>query len=159
MRGYNISWTDDIELVKQIIQQPEVLNYVMEDGEDIVLPVGSKDVKYALVTLAEKPVGVFMLIRRLKLVWEVHTCLTLACRGRPAFLAAKAVIAMLFKDTTAECLTTFVPETYSHVRSFTVAVGMTHSGYTPSSFYRHGILQGLHSYCILRGTVLCQQPQ
>lgn len=159
MRGYDLRWIDDLELVKSIIEQPEVLNYVMEDGEDLVLPKSSAAVKYALVTLADKPVGVFVFIKRLKLTWEVHTCLTLACRGRPALLAARAVIAMLFKDTDAECLTTYVPETYLHVRSFTTAVGMEHSGYVPNSFYRNGILQGLHSYHKLRGDSTCQQPQ
>lgn len=159
MRGYDLRWTDDLELVKSIIEQPEVLNYVMEDGEDIVLPKSSASIKYALVTLADKPVGVFMFIKRLKLMWEVHTCLTLACRGRPALLAARAVIAMLFKDTDAECLTTFVPETYLHVRSFTTAVGLEPDGYVPNSFYRNGILQGLYSYHKLRGDSTCQQPQ
>jgi hypothetical protein len=156
MRGYNISWTEDLDIVRSLIDQPEVLDYVKEDDEDIVLAINSSYIKYAVVTLADKPVGVFLFIKRLKLVWEVHTCLTLECRGRPALLAAKAVLALLFRDTDAECVTTFVPETYSHVRNFTVAAGLTHSGYVPNSFYRNGVLQGLHSYYVLRGAFLCQ---
>lgn len=156
MRGYNISWTEDLDIVRFLIDQPEVLNYAKEDDEDIVLAINSSYIKYAIVTLADKPVGVFLFIKRLKLVWEVHTCLTLKCRGRPALLAAKAALALLFRDTDAECVTTFVPETYSHVRNFTIAAGLTNSGYVPNSFYRNGVLQGLHSYYILRGAFTCQ---
>ena len=159
MHGYKLDWTVDLGAVKQVIETPEVFNYVMEDESELILPPPSDYVKYALVTLTGNPVGAFVFNKRLKGLWEVHTCLTLACRSKVALSSARSVIAMLFRDTDAECLTTYVPETYLHVRNFTQAVGLTHSGYIPCSFLRNGKFQGMHYYYITREAAICQLLQ
>jgi hypothetical protein len=159
MRGYNIAWSTDIAAVEQIVKQPEVLNYVLEDGTELNLPPPSSYVMYAIVTLAGSPVGAFIFNKRLSHLWEVHTCLTAKCRGKPALLLAKTVITMLFRDTDAACLSTYVPETYQHVRNFTTAAGLMPGGYIPSSFFIRGELQGMHCYNITREAALCQLQQ
>lgn len=159
MRGYNIEWSDDTALIEQVARRPEVLDYVLEDGTELCLPPASDCVKYALVTLAGSPVGAFIFVKRLSRLWEVHTCLTSVCRGKSALVLAKSAIAMLFRDTDAACLSTYVPEVYMHVRNFTVAVGLEHSGYIPSSFQRQGKSLGMHCYHITREAALCQLQQ
>lgn len=159
MHGYDIAWSADTDAVEQIIKRPEVLCYVLEDGAELNLPPPSDYIRYAIVTLAGKPVGAFIFNKRMSHLWEVHTCLTTMCRGKSALLAAKTVVAMLFRDTDAECLTTYVPETYAHVRNFTITVGLQHCGYVPSSFHRNGEHLGMHHYHITREAALCQLQQ
>ena len=155
MPGYSVEWTKDFEALSNLMQQPEIANFAFESDTALQFIDNDEIVRYAAITVSSKIVGVFVYLRKLDKLWEVHTCISNEARGKLAVRAARDSIKLLFKDTTAECLTTMVPASYTNVLSFTKLVGLKHCGYLAKAFNRNGEQQNLVLFDLTRMEALC----
>ena len=152
-----VAWLTDLAAVSSIVNSAEIAPFVLE-GEPFSAPPVSSHLKYLGVFAGDDLVGVYLFIRRLKYMWEVHTCLTSACRGRLAIQAGRLAMHKLFAEVDLECLTTFVPDAYLHVQAYTRRMGFTLLGIMPQCFYHDGLCDCFF-YAITREEVICQQQQ
>lgn len=155
MPGYSVAWTKDFEALSNLMQLPEIADFAFESDTTMRFIDNDDLVRYAAITVSCKIVGVFVYLRRLDKLWEVHTCISKEARGKLAVRAARDSIRLLFKDTTAECLTTMVPASYANVLSFTKLVGLKHCGYLAKAFNRNGEQQNLVLFDITRVEAIC----
>lgn len=155
MTGYSVSWTKDFAALDELMKLPEIANFAFESDTAIQFIDNEDVVRYAAVTVSSKIVGVFIYLRKLDKLWEVHTCMSKEARGKLALHAARDSIRLLFKDTTAECVTTMVPASYTNVLSFTKLVGLKHCGYLAKAFNRNGEQQNLVLFDLTRVEALC----
>lgn len=155
MHGYSVSWTKDFNALSNLIKLPEIANFAFESDTNMQFVDNDDVVRYAAITVDNDIVGVFVYLRKLDKLWEVHTCISNAARGKLALRAARDSIRMLFRDTTAECLTTMVPASYTNVLSFTKLVGLKHCGYLAKAFNRNGEQQNLVLFDLTRMEALC----
>ena len=148
-----VAWLYDTQVVESIVNSSTIAPFVLE-GEAFSAAPPSNNMLYLGVYKATDLVGVFLFVRRLKHMWEVHTCLTTACRGKLAIDAGKLALVKLFTDVDIECLSTFVPDLYLHVQAYTKRMGFTLLGIMPRSFNHLGQQQDCYFYATTREEVL-----
>lgn len=153
-----VSWLTDQAAASHIINSAEIAPFVLEGDSFSVLPPDS-NLRYLGVYKETTLVGLFIFVRRLKYMWEVHTCLTSQCRGKLAIIAGKLAMQKLFADIDLVCLSTFVPASYLHVQSYTTRMGFTLVGVIPKCFYHDG-MQDCFLYAITKEEAAsCLQQQ
>ena len=158
MNDISVAWLHDCEEITAIVNSPDIAPFVLE-GEAFSAPTSSAFIKYIGVYKSNNLVGVYIFNRRLKHMWEVHTCLTSACRGKSALIAGKLAMALLFSALDITCLTTFVPAPFLHVQAYTTRMGFTLTGVLPNCFYYKGVVD-CYLYAITKEEVLlCLQQQ
>ena len=153
-----VAWITDLDAVAGIVNSADIAPFVLEGASFTASPV-SGYLKYMGVYDGETLVGIYLFVRRLRYMWEVHTCLTRACRGKAAVTAGRLAMDKLFSELDIECLTTFVPETYLHVQAYTTRMGFKLCGIFPRCFF-HENVQDCYLYAITREEALsCLQQQ
>jgi len=155
----SLAWTEDYEAIDAVVNSPEVASFVLET-DTAFHSVASDYIKYLGVYKDYTLVGVYLFIRRLEKMWEVHTCMTMACRGKSAFKIAKLALREFFVVTGAECLTSFVPDEYEHVKFYARAAGLEYRGTIPNAFKHSNAYLAIDFYSITKEVALCQpQPR
>lgn len=144
-----VAWLYDTQVVESIVNSSTIAPFVLE-GEAFCAAPPTEYLRYLGVYKESNLVGVFLFVRRLKYMWEVHTCLMPECRGKLAIVAGELAMLSLFSATEAECLTTFVPEEYLHVQAYTKRMGFTLLGIMPQCFSHKGQQQDCYFYAITR---------
>ena len=158
MQELRVAWITDLDAVTSIVNSADIAPFVLE-GEAFSAPPVSDFLKYLGVYDGTTLVGVYLFMRRLRYMWEVHTCLTKACRGKKAVAVGRLAMEKLFSELDLECLTTFVPETYLHVQAYTTRMGFKLCGIFPRCFF-HENVQDCYLYAITREEALsCLQQQ
>lgn len=154
----SLAWTEDYEAIDKVVNSREVAPYVLET-DTAFHSLASDSIKYLGVYKDSALVGVYLFIKRLEKTWEVHTCLTLACRGKAAFKIAKVALQEFFATVDAECLTTFIPVEYEHVKFYARASGLVYCGTIPNAFKHADKYLAIDFYAVTKEAALCLQQQ
>ena len=108
-----IEQTRDLKLVDQIVNDPKVYAGIADDKTpkrgELTMANIVQDPRNIILAVHgdEKLVGCFILLARGVGVYEVHTCLLPACRGRDALTAARRGMDYMFMRTDAGMLCSY----------------------------------------------------
>lgn len=149
------SWTSDVAAIEQIANSPEVASYILETDSRLTAVIADC-IRYLGIYKTGKLAGVYVLYQRNQRLWEVHTCMTLNCRGKDANFAAKLLLLRAFADLDIACLITNIPTTYTHVKHYAKRAGLKYVGTIPNSFVSKGELIALDMFAITKSEAICQ---
>lgn len=149
------SWTSDLRAIESIANAPEVASYILET-DSYLTAVEADCIKYLGIYKASTLVGVYILYQRNRFMWEVHTCMTLDCRGKDANFAAQLLLLRAFADLDIACLTTNIPVTFTHVKHYAKRAGLKYIGTIPDSFLSNGALVAVDIFAITKQEAICQ---
>jgi hypothetical protein len=139
-----IELTQDWAEIEQVMNAPEVLAGICHDGKATVdmaeLQQGNRI--FLRVVQRDVTVGVFMLVRALPGIYEVHTCLTAACRGAAAVRAGQLGADWMFVNTDAQRLYSFCPDSNRASLFYAYAVGFRHAFRRPEFWTKNGVREG-----------------
>lgn len=149
--------TFDYDLVKYIVTHPKIYGRIGDDGSpapDDWQPIQSDAVWYVLVKDETTVLGVFTLIPKNLVTYELHTCLLPEAWGVRASMAATELRMWVWDQIPqVQRVITTVPEENSLALRFAKKAGMKSYGFNPDSFLHHGKLMGEHLLGISRRDV------
>lgn len=129
-------------MVKRIITDSEIWNQMSSDhsvSRETYEPPLDQAV-YILALQNEEPTGVFVLVPKSHIRYEIHTCLSRKLRGSRALCAAAMLVDWVWANTPCERLFTEVPVTNAPALWFAKAARMKESGREPACFLKGGVL-------------------
>lgn len=137
-----LSRTTDASLIKKIATDPRIWDAMASDDspprEEYEPPVDGA--VYVVVRSGEEVGGMFVLVPRSRVRWEIHTLLLPELSPWRKLEAAARMRDWTFANTTCERLFTEVPLTNQPALAFAKAAGMETSGIEPKCFLKDGVL-------------------
>lgn len=140
----NIEFTESYPIVEKIINHPLIRS--MSDDDFCIgdIPIKRYDgISWALVKDGEIPVGVFTLISRGSICYEVHTCLLPEVWGKTSEDIGKKFISFVFSNTMCKKIVTSVPDSNRLALRYSKAMSLKEEGINRKSFLRNGVLEDM----------------
>lgn len=135
--------TTDMEIVKRIARDPRIWDQMADDysgkPEDYEPP--SDGAIYVLVKFGEMARGMFVLVPKSRIRYEIHTLLLPELSAWRKMDAAAMMREWVWANTQCERLTTEVPVSNTAALGFAIHAGMQQSGREPACFMKNGKLQ------------------
>ena len=142
--------TDDVDLLKSIMQQPEIFDGISDDGSverDKFEPAIHPAVWYVLARAEDRLLGVWMFHPQTSTCWEAHTCL-LPDAGSAGVIAARSLPSWIWEKTGCTRIVTSIPRYNRPARFLAINVGMTQYGMNPGAWRKWGMDHDLLLYGI-----------
>lgn len=135
--------TFDYDLIRAVLTSPEMYPWISDDGSPAAAdyqPPVSDAIWYILVSDQGQLLGLWMLVPRNAIEYEVHTCLLPGHGFRRARQAAREGIAWVWAHTPARRLITGVPAYNRIAYQFALDAGFAPIGVDRKSYLKDGIL-------------------
>lgn len=139
-----VEFTEDYPLIAKIINHPLIRK--MSDDDFCIgdIPIKKYDgVSWILVKDSENPVGVFALISRGSVCYEVHTCLLPKVWGSISEDIGMKLISFVFTNTVCQKIITSVPESNRLALRYAKAMSLKEEGINRKSFLLNGVLEDM----------------
>ena len=134
--------TTDAKIIKSIATDPRTWDAISDDHtpkrEEYEPPVDGA--VYVLVRSGKKIGGMFVLVPRSHVRWEIHTLLLPELSPWRKLEAAAKMRDWVFTNTPCESLVTECPAPNKLAYGFAVAAGMIQFGIEPKCFLKGGVL-------------------
>lgn len=136
--------TSDVAYMDSVLRQPDIYESISHDASPPAekLTVGglvSAGInRFLLVSVDGEPAGFFMLVNRCRGVYEVHTNLTMKCRGKLSVRAGIEGCKWMFLNTDAMKLVSFCPSCSPETSYFASLVGFNRDFTQTDRWVKHG---------------------
>lgn len=134
--------TQDMTIVRSICTDPRIWDAMIDDfspaPEDYEPPVNGAI--YVLVRHGDHVGGMFVLVPKTRIRYEIHTLLLPSLSPWRKLEASARICEWVWQNTPCQSLFTEVPATNTAALGFARAAGMKQVGVEPQSFQRNGIL-------------------
>lgn len=138
---------EDVEAIHSVLRHPDVFHPSCDDfcGGPLDLDFGPvlssrPDIGCIGAYAAGQLIGLFVLIARSPILWEVHTGILPEHRAAHGAAAARALIHFLFSQTSCRKLITLVPEFNRPALVYAMRAGLRKEGVLTASFLKGGVL-------------------
>jgi RimJ/RimL family protein N-acetyltransferase len=135
--------TTDLALVREIMAHPRLYEWYSDDGSparEDYRPIEHEGVWYILAIDEGTLLGVWMLVPRNAIEYEIHTCLLPGHGYRRGRRAAQEAAVWIWQNTPARRLITAVPAFNRIAYKFAIDAGFELVGVDRQSFLKHGTL-------------------
>jgi len=153
---------EDVEAIHSVLRHPDVFRSSCDDScsgpEDLDLGpafASRNDIGCLGAYVGDTLIGVFVLVARSMVLYEVHTGILQEYRAAHGLAAARALIAFVFSNTKCHKLVTLVPEFNHPALLYALRAGMRKEGVLTASFLKGGVLHDQTLLSINKGH-LCQ---
>jgi RimJ/RimL family protein N-acetyltransferase len=153
--GIQITETDDRELIREIVTDPDIYPHVTDDlsvSPEKYIPQFGEHIHWLLIRDGYGVCGCFMVHRLNAAQYECHTCILKGHRGMKAVEAAISAVSFVFNNYPCDTLITHVPEYNLAAYRLAESAGFTRIGTIPDGWRKNGELQPLH----ILGVQRCQ---
>lgn len=146
--------TNDLELIERTIKHPRVFPHVTDDDSidpSDWKPELSDEVTYLAVSDDPMFYGIFVLIQKSPICFEIHSCLLPTAYGITAIVALSGAIDWAWRNTTCRRIVAGIPDDNTLAYRLAKNAGMEDYGLNPDCVIRGGRLRSMKLVGISKG--------